>query len=110
MSHPERIRFAQARGARILYHSGGSKGQLVVWTPRAGPAGYRIHPDDEHLQYGPLSTALRDYAIKFKWTTLYWAAIQVAEELFDTSESTINHNDWRLYVLFLAELLADEGL
>ena len=33
---------------------------------------YRIHPNDEHLQYGPISTALREMAINDLWYPPSW--------------------------------------
>ena len=63
-----RILFAAARGARIqvMY--------LSKWIPLTHlslvPNSYayrRIHPDDEHLQYGPISTALREMAEDYSW-------------------------------------------
>jgi len=59
-----RLLFASARGARIqLFNKWSGKwdtDSLISLT--ATEAIHRIHPDDEHLQYGPVSTALRDLA------------------------------------------------
>jgi hypothetical protein len=49
---------------------------------------YRIHPADEHLQYGPISTALREMAFDF------WQG----------------KPDYSWFFLILAEALADEGV
>ena len=85
--------FAAARGARI---------QIFVSETR-------IHPDDEHLQYGPISTLLREMAltgdcdgadIPYIRTTLlteegYWKSTEDQQCVF---------------CLILAEALADEGM
>ena len=75
---------------------------------------YRIHPDDEHLQYGPISTALREMAEHAR------AEIQPSWEMGLANFSAnnfIDYYDWRwcepdypLYYLILAEFLADSGL
>jgi hypothetical protein len=75
----KRMQFAAARGARIQrdYVAVGymhertenNDGWRDVDIPLdvlalPGPEGsWRIHPDDEHLQYGPVSTAFRDMAL-----------------------------------------------
>ena len=70
-----RILFAAARGARIerryykfwcLWES--SRVVLVTDPDKTDTDyDYRIHPDDEHLQYGPISTALREMAEYYSW-------------------------------------------
>ena len=104
-----RILFAAARGARIkvLYQR--------VWIPLThisltlNPYTYRIHPEDAHLQYGPISTLLREMAltgdcdgadIPYIRTTLlteegYWKSTEDQQCVF---------------CLILAEALADEGI
>ena len=104
-----RILFAAARGARIqvMY--------LSKWIPLThisltlNPYTYRIHPADEHLQYGPISTLLREMAltgdcdgadIPYIRTTLlteegYWKSTEDQQCVF---------------CLILAEALADEGM
>jgi hypothetical protein len=76
----------------------------------------RIHPDDEHLQYGPISTALREFAaslpIEDKTArglpiflvprTLTW--YNLARNGFDSKAHRVT------FLLLLAEALADEGL
>jgi hypothetical protein len=106
-----RLLHAAARGARIQVRWYDSlqwqtSAQLVfIDTMRH----YRIHPDDEHLQYGPISTALRDIAItgdcedadvpycrvEFEREDGYWSS---------TEEQRI------VFLLILAEALADEGM
>jgi hypothetical protein len=72
---------------------------------------YRIHPDDAHLQYGPVSTALREMASD---TTLWKPcsyrvlAIAAANE-FQVYLGGVR-DDYPLFYLILAEALADEGM
>jgi len=67
-----RLLFAAARGARIeppqsyVYHLGyilGGVTQYTVYWKLLDDEDCRIHPDDEHLQYGPISTALREIGL-----------------------------------------------
>ena len=110
-----RILFAAARGARIqvMY--------LSKWIPLTHlslvPNSYayrRIHPDDEHLQYGPISTALREMAEDYSWNPSWehYAAHAVEDRfsLFDRQQWSPYEPDYPLFYLFLAEFLADEGL
>ena len=113
-----RLLHAAARGARIGWKPFSGK-----WHPALSLTGvqsefgrdaYRIHPDDEHLQYGPISTALREMAEHAR------AEIQPSWEMGLANFSAnnfIDYYDWRwcepdypLYYLFLAEFLADEGM
>jgi hypothetical protein len=104
-----RLLHAAARGARIqaLYNR--------HWIPTnyfhlvAGDYTYRIHPDDEHLQYGPISTLLREIArtgdcdgadIPYIRTTL------ITEEGYWKS----TEDQQCFFCLTLAEALADEGM
>ena len=104
-----RLLFAAARGARIqvMY--------LSKWIPLThisivpNKHAYRIHPEDAHLQYGPISTLLREMAltgdcdgadIPYIRTTLlteegYWKSTEDQQCVF---------------CLILAEALADEGM
>ena len=112
-----RLLFAAARGARIGWKTLSSK-----WYPAVSLTGvqsefgqdaYRIHPDDEHLQYGPISTALREFAINNSsrggWEG--YLALAVATEF--TEYFTLrdgDEEDYPLFYLILAEFLADSGL
>lgn len=77
----QRLKFAWAHGARIQrdYKVIGYMGKGWKPSPKddgwrdadpylshlgviGAPETWRIHPDDEHLQYGPVSAALRDIA------------------------------------------------
>lgn len=78
---------------------------------------YRIHPDDEHLQYGPISTALRKMArqpkaIDHKGLNLphfgFTIFAESENELREVLQcDTLTHS---LFLLILAEALADEGM
>ena len=59
-----RLLFAAARGARVQYMVGYPNRWETFKNvmPRRDQPECRIYPDDEHLQYGPISTALRGVA------------------------------------------------
>ena len=106
-----RIFFAAARGARIkvLYQR--------VWIPLThisltlNPYKYRIHPEDEHLQYGPVSTALREIAEDYSWNPSWeHYAAHAVEDRFTLLDRQHCETDYPLFYLFLAECLADEGM
>ena len=111
-----RILFAAARGARIegLYQ----RGWIPVFAVRTdgltdGQYKYRIHPDDQYLQYGPISTALREMAINDLWPSKCWKcaiASSAANEFNVYLDSRWCEPDYPLFYLFLAEFLADSGL
>ena len=88
-----RQNFAAARGARI---------QIFV-------AETRIHPDDAHLQYGPISTALLKLAEDDSWNPSEERSLAIAVarqfQVYFGDEP-----DYPLFYLFLAEALADEGM
>ena len=71
--------------------------------------GYRIHPDDAHLAYGPISTALRkraetgSFEFENPMHQMAWFSY-VGQWCFDDEAQV----QW--YCLFSAEALADEGL
>ena len=111
-----RLLFAAARGARIQIN--GFTATVPSWYDShkwssMHESVLRIHPDDEHLQYGPISTALREMA-------------QRTDELSVELGPTVTYIDWSvdmeeddgeadafhqsLFLLILAEALADEGL
>ena len=115
-----RLLHAAARGARIegLYQ----RGWIPVFAVRTdgltdGQYKYRIHPDDEHLQYGPISTALREMAINDLWYPPSWqislaitVSLDVTREFSELLFSRRENEDYPLFYLFLAEFLADEGM
>ena len=73
---------------------------------------YRIHPADAHLQYGPISTALRDMAEDDgTWRTdLRWNIAHIVANEFNDYYDWQCEPDYPLFYLFLAEFLADEGM
>ena len=107
-----RLLFAAARGARIkvLYQR--------VWIPLThisltlNPYTYRIHPDDAHLAYGPVSTELRAMAEQYVWSTRWenQLANGAAKVFIEFLGSRTGEPDYPLFYLFLAEFLADEGM
>lgn len=126
-----RLLFASARGARIetryTYHD--TFKRRGAWRTAASvtldpdsaayPHEQRIHPDDEHLQYGPISTALRESAettvMVLNYSVHNLMAIGAVCEYTEATRSV----DWvrcaserqrSLFLLILAEALADEGL
>ena len=107
-----RLLHAAARGARIegLYQ----RGWIPVFAVRTdgltdGQYKYRIHPDDEHLQYGPISTALLKLAEDDSWNPSEERSLAIAVarqfQVYFGDEP-----DYPLFYLFLAEFLADSGL
>jgi hypothetical protein len=109
-----RLLFAAARGARIGWQT--LSGQwcaafnLLDVQSEGGQVAYRIHPDDEHLQYGPVSTALREMAKDDSWnpSSSRVLAVATANE-FQSYFGGLREN-YPLFYLILAEALADEGM
>ena len=111
-----RLLFAAARGARVQYMVGYPNRWETFKNvmPRRDQPECRIYPDDEHLQYGPISTALRKGA-QYPWLgdgtyTLdigqYWLTVS-DWLLVDECKDELHRS---LFLLILAEALADEGL
>jgi hypothetical protein len=109
-----RLLFAAARGARIQYRSPvDHKWKANFFLPNfLTDSLYRIHPNDEHLQYGPISTALREMAednsYRGGWEG-YFAHV-AANEFAEYFDSWQGKPDNSLFYLILAEALADEGM
>ena len=119
-----RLLFAAARGAKIEVNS-----CLLHYRPTyqnwwrvtqkwsaMHESVIRIHPADEHLQYGPISTALREMAKQPKVRVHKVVLPHFGFTIFAESENearevlqcdTLTHS---LFYLILAEALADEGL
>jgi len=111
-----RLLHAAARGARIqsqwrdahtsTYQEWQTNNQFVfIDTMRY----YRIHPDDEHLQYGPISTLLREMALTGDCDGAdipYIRITLLTEEGYWKS----TEDQQCVFCLILAEFLADEGL
>ena len=125
MTDIRRLKFAWARGARIQNNV--CCHPDTWWRHVTNPAWhgtFRIYPDDERFEYGPLSTAMLEIAVSEtlivgseETTPLQWAANELAEaeaySFFDP-EGFRRHDGspevLRFFKLFLAEYLADEGL
>jgi hypothetical protein len=104
-----RLLHAAARGARIEVRYEKYWASAIYVRTIDDLLNYRIHPDDAHLAYGPLSTALREIGLTgtcddvdipyvkpaLLWEDGYW-------------ESTEEQR--RVFCLILAEFLADEGM
>ena len=106
-----RLLHAAARGARIQSRwvdgtQWQTTGQLVLVDDMRR---YRIHPDDQYLQYGPISTALLKLAEDDSWNPSEERALALAVarqfQVYFGDEP-----DYPLFYLFLAEFLADEGM
>lgn len=119
-----RLLFAAARVARIHWAED-THCQLErpcnLRHAQKHPHYYRIHPEDQHLQYGPVSTTLRQWAmdgdtpVSSNKDSVYvsMAHLVIDKEIIPYAigidgSSFDDHLDNLL--LFLAELLADEGL
>jgi hypothetical protein len=108
-----RLLHAAARGARIEAEWKG------VWSGVAGihfvpEFNYRIHPNDAHLAYGPISTALREMAEDPKHNSSWeqFLANSAANEFTESFYYRLGEPDrwYPLFYLILAEFLADEGM
>lgn len=118
----ERMKFAWARGARIQLRTHEHSGIAGLWSTCISRGiymldpplyDYRIHPNDEHLQYGPLSTALREivYFPPEKYTAMHRVALQTL--VIYESDMGFYHDtstEFAMAALMLAEYFADEGL
>lgn len=107
MSH---LLFAAARGARIETLRKGSWIPAVYFEFGFTFSDYRIHPDDAHLQYGPISTALRKMAADDSWNPSTYRVVAVATANEFQSYFGGSRENYPLFYLILAEALADEGL
>lgn len=111
-----RLLFAAARRARVekwVAHHG--EWQEARHFNGETDTFYRIHPEDVHLAFGPISTALREEAA---------LCYELQPLVYDASYGTwgIAIHDWykfracddelhrSIFLLILAEALADEGL
>jgi hypothetical protein len=114
-----RILFAAARGARIEgeYHNWKDGGTDWRETDDLNKFGNRIHPDDKHLQYGPVSTVLREMSKQPK--TIHHKGVNLPHfgfTIFASSENELlevfrcDELTHSLFLLLVAETLADEGM
>jgi hypothetical protein len=107
-----RLLHAAARGARIEVLHNECWYQACAIEVHDIHGTQRIHPDDAHLQYGPISTALRqgaaddaEAAAEIPYIQGFWAFTRSETDTFDQDEK---HRS--LFLLILAEALADSGL
>ncbi len=113
-----RLKFALARGARIQFRIPPNAWWDGIERPSWQPhCEYRIHPKDEHLAYGPLSTALRDDALYNELDVVCDNAAEAAHEYARNYRDTANEHwgdlsnvEIRALGYLLAEVLADEGV
>lgn len=119
-----RLLMAAARGARIEEALHLAEGICwvscnVVYTDGSYPDEHRIHPDDAHLEYGPVSTALREYAHRgeLDYPYTYMTVVNAPHGswwmrtddtiAFENCGSELHRS---LFLLILAEALCDEGI
>lgn len=103
-----RLLHAAARGARIdVWYQCKWVSAIAVRTVD-DLYNYRIHPDDAHLQYGPISTALRNHALGLPLNGTCWFARLALHT--DGDLQTLPPFDRYVFLLLMAEVLADEGM
>ncbi len=106
----KRILFAVARGALVQVQLGPNRGWInstqLTWHDDCV---YRIHPDQLEYQYGPISTALREIALTNDCED-YVAPYIVFEIEKETGYWPSTLEQRCVFLLILAEALADEGL
>ena len=107
-----RIAFAFARSARVQF-----LWRLKWWDANYVPVNsertWRIHPNDEWMQYGPVSSRVRAAALSqpFDDTLLTQYGVELGAELSGIYPRDFNDEKHiRLMLLFMAEALADIGL
>lgn len=114
-----RLLFAAGRGARIEYNPVDDNDpvwiepQYVDLHDLEAPD-YRTHPDDAHLEYGPISTALQVFAAgntRRPKDDSFW---RIARDYYIHAAGAqfydLDDNSRAVFLLILAEVLADEGL
>ena len=122
-----RLLFAAARGARIYSNMNDGhwiKAYVVVKPGAVVGLQQRIHPDDAHLQYGPISTELRKAAENiagkaYLQDLLGHYGIAAIDDYLSRSDEfgycwvkamNATAMQKQLFLLILAEALAEEGL
>jgi hypothetical protein len=111
-----RLLFAAARGARIQKWGSTIRKWFEVTDMHLidEADGDRTHPDDEHLQYGPISTEFRTLAKNPPPSTS--GGGPVVKEYINTYKFSdevymfMQDADKSLFLLLISEVLADEGL
>lgn len=106
------ILMAAARGARTQsqFHNWSNGGQ--DWRECPPDIATRIHPDDEHLRFGPISSTVREVANTYDNTlkSLCGMMAEAAAVWFDEPDKIISQEHRAFFCLILSEALADEGL
>ena len=114
-----RLLFAAARGARIQRLWFKMKDEPYNWEQAhcvtiAPESDYdwRIHPEYGHLQYGGISTALREIATTGNWSDTVYALMAKELLLYEMSIQIVGYeiDTIATFALILSEALADEGL
>lgn len=109
-----RLLFAAARKARVQWFSPPhDRWCLSTIVNLQQPYDQRIHPDDAHLQYGPISTALRTFAETGKEPYTLSALMAMTAFEYEQDFLFVFASEWAhasMFALILAEALADEGL
>lgn len=115
MTDLQTILLAASRGARVQCQLLSGEWRNAFALDIHSNELQRIHPDDEHLRFGPISSRLRA-AAENPPENLDLATDGI--ELITIQSSTIDYycylkmdNDTRsIFLLILAEMLSDEGL
>ena len=108
------ILMAAARGARTQaqFHNWANGGQ--DWRECPPDTATRIHPDDEALRFGPISTALREFAESFDVEEILLPYISIKSIRFGPEDRVLLRTSTELhrslFLLILSEVLAEEGL
>lgn len=130
ISDMQRMKFAYARGARIQVPDGacrmGGDPNFGEWVSVGMPywsatQSFRIHPDDAHLEYGPVSSGIRARALDERGSqgcthdSMQHKCLLFAENILGDDSPGYDYwlmpvDDWRMYLLFIAEAMADQGL
>lgn len=120
----QRLKFAWARGARVQVpvYEGWSTDTVIGWdtvdnefaVDELSHPEVRIHPDDEHLAYGPVSTAYRDMALFTDYADTLGETVDLFLDMAGCNwvlEGVPSNNiESDFCRLMFAEYLADEGL
>lgn len=114
----QRLKFAYARGARIQVKVASSGHWVSAHAPGFHEGRkYRIDPRDAHLEYGPLSSALRRLAESPGKLLCEMEKLAGNWMMNPHNVNNLKHCDlddqedvWLLLMGLEAELLADEGL
>jgi hypothetical protein len=114
-----RLLHASARGARIEEPYGPDAwiAARTLPNPKYPDVTYfnkrRIHPEDGHLAYGPISSALRDFAKRGRWDSTVTALMAECLFKYELPYPFVLGAEWvhaQTFALFLAEVMADRGL